>query len=129
MLPLALLALVHGAGSQARVRSINRHAVVVHGWRRHRGRVRRLLDDSYAHVAPVTSLPAVALILAHTAVSRDASIFAALARTLAITSLLALAASLTARLAGEVFLISTKLVLEVERSARCLARLRWQGVW
>jgi hypothetical protein len=88
----------------------------------------RLLDRN-THVAAISAFATVALIFADTALSADASIFAPLARTLTVTALLALPAALAPRLAGQIFLIDTKLVLEVQRRARCLARLSWEAGW
>jgi hypothetical protein len=74
-------------------------------------------------VASIASFPAVALVFADTALCADACILAALAGSLTIASLLALATSLAAGLRRQVFLISAELVLEVDRRCRGLTRL------
>jgi hypothetical protein len=65
-------------------------------------------------VASVSSLAAVALVFTYAAFNADAGILAATAGSLAIAAFLALAASLAARLRGEVFLVGAEGVLEVD---------------
>jgi hypothetical protein len=70
--------------------------------------------DRNAHVASVSSLAAVALVFADAAFNADSGVLAAAAGALAIATFLALAASLAARLGGEVFFVGAKGVLEVD---------------
>jgi hypothetical protein len=63
----------------------------------------------------IAPLPAVAFVFANTSVGTDTSVFAALARSLAVTTLLALAAALAAWLAREILFIDAELMLEVQR--------------
>jgi hypothetical protein len=72
-------------------------------------------------VTSVASLPAVAFVFADASLGTDTSIFAALAWSLAVTALLALAAALAAWLAREILLVDAKLMLEVQRRIRSLA--------
>jgi len=65
-------------------------------------------------MTPIAALPPIAFIFTDTPVCTNACILAALAGSLTVTALLALAATLTARLTRQVFLVNTKLVLEVE---------------
>ena len=130
---LPLLLLVHRRGSEE-VSSI-RHALAAstaRGSQRHRRHRAVRLDeallaalDRHAHVASVSALATVALVLADAAFDADAGVLAATTGSLAIATFLALAASLAARLGREVFLVRAEGVLEVDggRSGG-LARLR-----
>ncbi len=102
-LPLSLLAFIgaaltagHGGGQEARLQ---------------RG---LFLLDWNTHVASISSLAAIALVLADTLVCAKAGIFATLARALTVTTLLALSASLAARLGREILFVLTELILEVQ---------------
>jgi hypothetical protein len=78
------------------------------------------------HMTSITAFATIAFILADTLVGAEASILASLAWTLTITSLLAFAASLAARLGGKIFFISSKWMLEVQVGCiGSLPRLRW----
>jgi hypothetical protein len=70
--------------------------------------------DRDAHVASVSSLATIALILADAALNADTGVLAATTRSLAIAALLALAAALAARLRRKILLVSAKGVLEVD---------------
>jgi hypothetical protein len=114
-LPLSLLALV-GAALATREDTGN-HADI------HAGLV---FLDGNTHVASVSSLAAIAFVLTDTLISAEAGVLASLAWSLAIAALLALSASLATGFGREVFLVLTKLMLEVQvGSIRCLARLGW----
>jgi hypothetical protein len=65
-------------------------------------------------VTAVSTFAAVAFVFTDTAFNTDASILAASTGTLTVTALLALAATLAARLGRQVLLIRTELVLEVD---------------
>ena len=102
---LPLLLLVHRRGSEE-VSTI-RHALAsaTRGSQRHRRHRAIRLDeaflaalDRHAHMAPVSALATVALVLADAAFDADAGVLAAAAGSLTIAALLALAASLAARL-------------------------------
>ena len=81
-------------------------------------------------MASVSALATVALVLADTAFDADTGVLAAAAGSLAIAAFLALAASLAARLGGEVFLVGAEGVLEVDGGgAGGFARLRREGGW
>jgi len=129
---LPLLLLVHGRRSKE-VSTI-RHALAsaARGSQRHRRHRAIGLDealltalDRHAHVAPVSAFATVTLVFADAAFDAYAGVLAAATGSLAIAALLALAASLAARLGGEVFLVGAEGVLEVDggRSGG-LARLR-----
>lgn len=65
-------------------------------------------------MASVSALATVALVLADAAFDADAGVLAAATGSLAIAAFLALAASLAARLGGEVFLVGAEGMLEVD---------------
>src|SRR5687767_5617093 len=71
--------------------------------RLHDGRL--ILLDWDAHVSTIATLAAIALVLADALLCRQSSILATTARALTIATFLALAATLTARLAGQVWLL------------------------
>lgn len=116
-LSLALLVLVGGCGESA----VAARATHSAGCLVERRCIGDDLLDGDTHVATVTALPAVALIFADTAVNADARVLAALARPLAVASLLALPAALAARLGRQVFLIRRER-RHRERRTRRLAR-------
>ena len=97
-LPLPLLALV-----EARLRACDQYC-------RQAGilEVEIFFLDRNAHVASVSALATVALVLADALVRAEPSVLASLAGALAIAALLALPASLAARLGGEVLLFSAQ---------------------
>jgi hypothetical protein len=95
-LPLPLLALVEGRLPTSRDQ-YRRHGALVNA--------ELLLLDRNAHVASVSALATVALVLADALVCAEPGVLASLARALAIAALLALAASLAARLGGEILLL------------------------
>ena len=79
-------------------------------------------------MATVTTLATVALVFTDTAINVNTGVLAATTGTLTITALLALAAPLAAWFGREIFLVCTKLVLEVHRGPRDLAaRVRAKG--
>ena len=104
-LPLALLALIK-AGLNTR-----------NQFGRHGG----ILNDNFfflnrnAHVASVSALATITLVLADALIRAESSVLASLARALAIAAFLALAASLAPRLRGEVFLVSGERAGKVQR--------------
>lgn len=80
-----------------------------------------LLLDLDTHVASISALATVALVLGDTLLSGKTGVLASLARTLAIATLLALAAPLATWLGRQVLLVLAELMLEVEsRSDRSL---------
>jgi proteasome lid subunit RPN8/RPN11 len=89
------------------------------------------LDESFlaaldwdAHVASVPPLAAVTFVLADAALNADTGVLAATARSLAVATLLTFAAALATRLRREIFLVSTKRMLEVDGGgSRSLTRL------
>jgi hypothetical protein len=81
-----------------------------------------VLLDRDTHVTTIATLATIPLILTETAFNANTSILATSTRALAITALLTLATALAARLGREVLLISTELVLEIDRATRHLAR-------
>lgn len=82
--------------------------------------------DWNSHVASIPSLPSIAFVFADTAINTDTGVFASLARALAVATFLALAASLAAWFARQVFFVNAQLVLEVDRCDRSFARMRRQ---
>ena len=66
------------------------------------------------HVTPEATFPTIALVLTNAAFRADASILTALAWTLTIAAFLTLSAALTAWFRGQVFFISTKMMLEIQ---------------
>ena len=89
------------------------------------------LDESFlatldwdAHVASVPPLAAVTFVLADAALNADTGVLAATARSLTVATLLTFAAALATRLRREIFLVSTKRMLEVDGGgSRSLTRL------
>ena len=99
--------------------------MLVHGRRAHRSNSWGCLDR-HSHMTSVTAFATVTFVLTKTALDTNASILATLARPLTVTALLAFAASLAAWFGRKVLVVSTELVLEVERGGRSLARLGGQ---
>jgi hypothetical protein len=65
-------------------------------------------------MASITPLATVAFVLADTALSTDTGVFATLARSLTIATLLTFTASLATWFGRKVLVISTKLMLKIE---------------
>src|SRR5690242_2321718 len=80
-------------------------------------------------MASITTFATIALVLTDTTLDTNACILATLARSLTITTLLALTAPLAAGLGRKVLVIGTELMLEVERCSRWFARLRRKRCW
>jgi hypothetical protein len=85
------------------------------------------LLNGNVHVTSIAAFAPISLVFADAAINTNAGVLAATAWALTITSLLALAAALAARLGGQILFVRSKLILEVDGgSDRGLARLRRQ---
>ena len=119
MLPLPLLVLIARTGMNSGIGGGScRDAMIMS---RRWVHIACLELNRNSHVASVSSFPSIAFVFADTAIDTDTGIFAPLARTLAIATLFALAASLAAWFARQVFFVNAQLVLEVDRRDRRFA--------
>ena len=71
--------------------------------------------DGHTHVTSVPALAPVAFILTDATLNANASVFTPLAGSLAIAALFTLPTALAARLSRQVFLVSAKLMLKIDR--------------